>query len=201
MSPDYYNVTLSLIDKNGKTIDEKTSNFIVSPLDVISHPVAHAKSFPLSNSFLYFYMLARQYDRVEEYEKAENNYEKAFKMKPDYKNGFIEYAHFLQKIKKFAKSLELIEAIKEDQKLRFEYYLVKGKAYMGMEQYEEAIEDLLEGNKIYNSDTRLLNSLGFCYYKTGEKDEALKVLKASLRLNSTQKEIERLIQEIEKSRD
>ena len=72
---------------------------------------------------------------------------------------------------------------------------------MGMEQYEEAIEDLLEGNKIYNSDTRLLNSLGFCYYKTGEKDEALKVLKASLRLNPTQKEIERLIQEIEKSRD
>jgi len=201
LSPDYYNVTLGLIDKDGKTVDEKTGNFIVSPLDVISHPIAHAKSFPLSSSFLYFYMLARQYDRVEEYEKAENNYEKAFKMNPDYKKGFIEYAHFLQKIKKFEKSLELIETIKEDQKLRFEYYLVKGKAYMGMEQYEEAIEDLLEGNKIYNSDTRLLNSLGFCYYKTGEKDEALKVLKASLQLNPGQEGIKKLIDEIEKGRD
>lgn len=201
LSPDYYNVTLGLIDKDGKTVDEKTSNFIVSPLDVISHPIAHAKSFPLSSSFLYFYMLARQYNRVEEYEKAENNYEKAFKMNPDYKKGFIEYAHFLQKIKKFEKSLELIETIKEDQKLRFEYYLVKGKAYMGMEQYEEAIEDLLEGNKIYNSDTRLLNSLGFCYYKTGEKDEALKVLKASLQLNPGQEGIKKLIDEIEKGRD
>jgi len=198
LSPDYYDVTLSLIDKHGKTVDEKTSNLIVSPLDVISHPIAHAKSFRLSNNFLYFYMLARQYDRVEKYEKAENNYEKAFKMRPDYKNGLIEYAHFLQKIKKFAKSLELIETIKEDQKLRFEYYLVKGKAYMGMKQYEEAIENLLEGNKIYNSDTRLLNSLGFCHYKTGEKDNALKVLKASLRLNQKQENIKKLVEEIEK---
>jgi GWxTD domain-containing protein len=201
LSPDYYDVTLSLIDKYGNTVDEKTSNFIRSPLDAISHPIVHAKSFPLSNNFVYFYMLARQYDQIKEYEKARTNYEKAYKMKPDFKKGFIEYAHFLQKIEKFEESLELIEKLKEDEKLRFEYYLVKGKAYMGMNQYKQAIENLLEGNKIYNSDTRLLNSLGFCYYKTGEKDKALDALKASMRLNSTQKEIERLIQEIEKSRD
>jgi GWxTD domain-containing protein len=201
LSPDYYDVTLSLIDKYGNTVSEKTSNFILSPLDAISHPIARAKSFPLSNNFLYFYMLARQYDQVEEYKKAEASYEKAYQMNPGYKRGFIEYAYFLQKIRKFAESLELIEGIKGDEKFRFEYYLVKGQAYTGMEQYDEAIENLLEGNKIYNSDTRLLNSLGFCYYKTGEKDKALDVLKASLRLNSTQKEIEHLIQEIEKSHD
>ena len=106
LSPDYYDVTLSLVDKDGKTIDEKTTNFIVSPLDAISHPIAHAKSFPLSNNFAYFYMLARQYDQVKEYKKAETNYEKAYGMNPDYKRGLAEYAHFLQKIKKFAESLE-----------------------------------------------------------------------------------------------
>jgi len=201
LSPDYYDVKLSLIDKDRNTVDEKTSNFILSPLDTISHPIAHAKSFPLSNNFLYFYMLAQQYDQVKKYEEAEVNYEKAYKMNPDYKKGTIEYANFLQKITKFAKSLELIETIREDEKLRFEYYLVKGKANMGMEQYEDAIENFLEGNKIYNTDTRLLNSIGFCYYKIGEKDKALEALKTSLRLNSTQKGIERLIQEIEKSRD
>ncbi|MCK4263549.1 MAG: tetratricopeptide repeat protein, partial [Candidatus Aminicenantes bacterium] len=120
---------------------------------------------------------------------------------PDYKKGLIEYANFLIKVKKFDKSLELIENIQEDENLKFQYYLAKGKANMGMEQYEDAIEDLLEGNKIYNSDTRLLNSLGFCYYKTGEKDEALNVLKASLRLNPGQEGIKRLIDEIEKGRD
>jgi len=55
---------------------------------------------------------------------------------------------------------------------------------------------LLERNKIYNSDTRLLNSLGFCYYKTKKVQEALDVLKASLRLNPNQEKIKKLIEEI-----
>jgi GWxTD domain-containing protein len=199
LSPDYYDVVLRLIDKDGKTIDEETANFIVSPLNAVSHPIAHAKSFPLSNNFVYFYMLAQQYDRVQDYDKAEASYEKAYTMNSDYKRGFIEYAHFLQKIKKFEKSLELIEKIKDEEQLRFQYYLVRGKAYMGMEQYMTAIENLLEGNKIYNSDTNLLNSLGFCYYKTKDKEKALEALKASLKLNPSQEEIERLIKEIENS--
>ncbi|TET26412.1 MAG: GWxTD domain-containing protein, partial [Candidatus Aminicenantes bacterium] len=201
LSPDYYNVTLGLIDKDGKTVDEKTSNFIVSPLDVISHPIAHAKSFPLSSSFLYFYMLARQYNKVKDLEKAEANFARAYGMNPDYKKGLIEYANFLIKVKKFDKSLELIENIQEDENLKFQYYLAKGRAEMGMGHYTEAIDNFFEGNKIYNSDTNLLNSLGFCYYKTGQKEKALNVLKASLRLNPGQEGIKRLIDEIEKGRD
>jgi tetratricopeptide (TPR) repeat protein len=68
-------------------------------------------------------------------------------------------------------------------------------------KYSEAIDSLLEGNKIYNSDTRLLNSLGLCYYKTRQKSKSLEALKASLRLNPEQEEIKKLIGEIEKSID
>ena len=64
--------------------------------------------------------------------------------------------------------------------------------------YSDAIENLLEGSKIYNSNVSLLNSLGFCYYKIKEKEKALSVLKASLSLNPEQKEIENLIEEITK---
>jgi tetratricopeptide (TPR) repeat protein len=116
----------------------------------------------------------------------------------DYKKGILEYANFLLKVKKFDRSLELIENVKEEERLMFDYYLVKGKAHMGLAQYAEAIESLLEGNKIYNSDTNLLNSLGFCFYKTNQKDKALNVLRASLRLNQNQENIQKLIEEIEK---
>ena len=93
----------------------------------------------------------------------------------------------------------MIENIKEDESLKFDYYLIKGKAHMRMGRYEEAINNLLEGNKIYNSDIGLLNSLGFCYYKTGQKENALDALNASLRLNPEQPQIKKLIEEIEKS--
>ena len=88
----------------------------------------------------------------------------------------VEYANFLYQIKKYQRSSELIENIKGDENLKFDYYLIKGRAYMGMEQYQEAINNLIEGNKIYNSDTGLLNALGFSYYKNGEKERALELL-------------------------
>jgi Flp pilus assembly protein TadD len=68
-----------------------------------------------------------------------------------------------------------------------------------MENYSEALDSLLEGNALYDSDVRLLNSLGFCYYKVGQKAEALEALRASLSLNPEQPKIQALIEEIEKN--
>lgn len=199
--PDYYRMKLDLIDEKGNIIDEKNSKFVISPKAVIPHPIAHAKAFPLANKFVYFYMLAQQYENVKEYVKAEASFAKAYGMNPNFKKGLTDYANFLLRTQKFNKSLELIEAVKEDENLKFDYYLTRGKAFLGMGNYSDAIDNLLEGNKIYNSDTSLLNSLGLCYYKTGEKELALDVLKASLRLNSQQEGTKKLIEEIEKSRD
>ncbi|MCK4338313.1 MAG: hypothetical protein KAX11_10225, partial [Candidatus Aminicenantes bacterium] len=144
------------------------------------------------------YMMAHQYEKVKEFENAEASYEKAYGIDPDYKEGLIEYAHFLFKINKNEKILELTENLINDEKFKFDYYLLKGKAYMGMEDYSEAIKNFNEGNKVYNSDIRLLNSLGFCYYKTGEKEKALSALKASLNMNSGQLDIKKMVEELEK---
>lgn len=198
LSPDYYELKLVLKDGEGKSLHEKKSNIILSPSESIAHPVTLAKSFPLSNYFLYFYSLANQYDRADNLEKAESHYEKAFSLNPKYHPGTVEYAHFLLKTKKFQKALEMIQHFNDAEDLRFEYFFIKGSALMGMEQYFAAIENFLEGNKIYNSDIRLLNSLGYCFYKTGDKKRALETLQASLRLSPDQKEIKTLIQEIEK---
>ncbi len=196
--PDYYEIELNFIDENGETIDERSGEFIVSLDEAIPHPIARTKAFPLINNFLFSYMLAYQYDKIKDYEKAEEYYEKAYSLNVDYKKGILGYAKFLLKVKKFDRSLELIEKVKEDERMKFDYFLIKGQAYMGMAQYEKAIDNLLEGNTIYNSDTGLLNSLGFCFYKTSQKTKALNVLKASLRLNQKQENIKKLVEEIEK---
>ena len=119
-------------------------------------------------------------------------------MNPGYSRGLLEYAQFLFESQKFMECLDLIEKIKDIQDLRFNYFLIKGRAHMGLEEYIQAITSLEQGNKIYNSDTRLLNSLGFCYYKTAQKSKALDVLKASLRVNPDQEDVKKLMAEIEK---
>jgi tetratricopeptide (TPR) repeat protein len=144
-------------------------------------------------------MVARQYSKTNNDEKAQVYYKRAVEMNPDYKKGLIEYAQFLLRLEQYAECLGLIERVKDDEEFKFDYYLIKGRMYMGMEMYSRAIENFIEGNKIYNSNITLLNSLGYSYYKTGEKEKALEALKASLKLNTEQKDIQELVKKLEES--
>jgi GWxTD domain-containing protein len=192
-SPDYYELKLVLFDEKDEILDEKKGNFIISPVKGVSHPVIHAKGLSHADSYMYYGALASQYEKKGKYNEAEENYAKAFSLKPENKIGLIEYANFLFKINKFGKVLELADLLKEDEQLRFEYLLLKGKAHMGLSAYSQAIDNLLEANKIYDSHVGLLNALGFCYYRIGNSEEALSVLNSSLRLDPSQEEVKKLI--------
>jgi len=196
--PDYYDLKLSFVDKDGTLVDENNEEFIISPLKKIAHPNPKIKGVPFQNQFIYFYMLAQQYENLNKEDKAEENYARAYSMRPNYLKGLIDYSNFLLKINKFEQSLELIEKVEDIEEQRFSYFLIKGKSLMGLGRYAEAIVELLEGNKIYNSELSLLNSLGFCYYKTEEKEKALDILYISLSLNPNQEYVRSLIKEIEK---
>ncbi len=197
LSPDYYDIRLRLIGGDGDIIDSESNHFVLSAAQAVAHPTAYAKGIPLAHSYAYFYMLASQYWKTGQLEKAEDFYGRAFEMNPGYKKGLLEYANFLYESKKFSECLHLIEKVKNEKDLQFNYFLIKGRAHIGLEEYVQAIANLEEGNKIYNSDTTLLNSLGYCYHKTNQRAKALDALKASLRLNPQQEDIKRLIQEIE----
>lgn len=199
LSPDYYDIHLRLIGGDGDIIDNKSNHFVLSAADAVAHPTAYAKGIPLAHSYAYFYMLASQYRKTGKREKAEEFYSKAMDMNPGYGRGLLEYAQFLFESQKFLECLDLIEKVKDKKDLQFSYFLIKGRAHMGLEEYGQAIANLEKGNKIYNSDTTLLNSLGYCYHKTIKRKKALDAFKASLRLNPQQEDIIKLVQEIEKN--
>jgi len=196
--PDYYDLDITFVDREGRILDEQSGKFVISPQDTVAHPNPKIKGVPSQNQFIYYFMLAEQYENLNKDGKAEENYAKAYAMRPDYILGLIDYANFILKLNKFDKSLELIEKAKDNEEQKFNYYLIKGKALMGLGRYAEAIAEFLEGNEIYNSDLGLLNSLGFCYDKTGQTQEALEILNISLKLNPEQEQVRALIKEIEK---
>jgi len=197
LGPDYYEVRLLLRDGKGETIATAASQFIIASQDELSHPVTLVRSFPLDNSYLFYAAVASQYDQVGRTAEAEAHFEKALALNPNFKEGLIGYAEFLLKTGRPDRALEVIERVGDEESARFDYFLVKGRALEAKGDYQPAIENLLQGNKIYDSDTRLLNSLGFCLYKRGQKKEALDALNASLRLNPEQKEIRELATRVE----
>ena len=198
LAPDYYELRFTLKDGRGEAVGEAKATCIVSPETAVPHPVTVVKPLPAANNHLYYYGLAIQYDKRGDLARAEALLQKAREMEPGYLEGAVQYADLLLRAGKPDRALELAEGLTGAESFRFDHFLIRGRALKDKGEYAPAIQALLEGNKIYNSDTRLLNALGFCFYKTGQKKEALDALAASLRLNPEQKDIAELRGRVEK---
>jgi GWxTD domain-containing protein len=197
LQPDYYDLTLTLADGD-KVIDTKRTMFTISGTGKVARPVILTKSLPRSSMHLQFLSLASEAEKIGDARSAESYYGRALNLAPDNPEATAYYCGFLMRAKQYERALGLIDKVKVDPALQFDYYIIKGKALRELGRYEEAIPLLEQGNRLYNSDTRLLNSLGFCYYKTGQTTLALEVLNASLRLNADQADIKKLVEDIGK---
>jgi GWxTD domain-containing protein len=198
LQPDYYEVTFTLKDAAGEVLDKALATFILSPAPAVPHAVTMVKPLPAGNAYLYHYGLAIQYDRTGDAAGAEAALRKAYGLNPGYLEGVVQFADFLVRSGKPDEALGLIGPLADSPNFRFDHFLLKGRALKDKGEYGPAIASLLEGNKIYNSDTRLLNALGFCFYKTGQKKQALDALNASLRLDPEQAEAKDLLGRVEK---
>ena len=198
LDPDYYEIVLELAGPDGLTLDSKKKTFIVSPDASIGHPIANAKGFSLANQFLYRYMLAQQAEKTGRAETAATLYEQAHQLNPDYKEGVLMYGNFLNKTGAFARALEVAEGLKDDPQRQFTYRVLRGHALAGQGKDGEALIELQQANRIYNSDTSVLNALGKCYFRLGRKAEALEALNASLSLDPSQEAVKKLVDEIKK---
>jgi hypothetical protein len=193
LEPDYYEVSVVLAGPDGEIIDEKKDALTVSPAASMGHPIASAKGIPTANQFLFRYMVGEQLEKTGRPAEAGAFYEEAFRLRPEYADGVVRYANFLVKTGGFGRALEIAEALRADEKRQFVYRVIRGRALFGLEKYEEALADLLQANKLYNSETDVLNSLGKCYLKLGRRTDAVDAFEASLKLNPDQAEIKKTV--------
>ncbi len=200
LSPDYYDMVVVLEDGQGRALDTRTGHFILSGQAAIAHPAVFSKTAPRTARYLYEYMLARQYDLSGRPEAAEASYARAHELNPAYSGKLPEYALFLIGRGKAEQALSLIEAMKDDSRARFPYLHVQGRALMALGRLDDAARSLEEANRIYNSDTSLLNDLGRCYQALGRMAAALAVFRASLKLNPDQAAIRILLESLEKTK-
>ncbi|MCK5221736.1 MAG: hypothetical protein KAR14_09155, partial [Candidatus Aminicenantes bacterium] len=79
---------------------------------------------------------------------------------------------------------------------KFDYHYIKGASYYGMKDFDNALKELLSANKIYDSDLRVLNLIGFTLFNLKEYDGAMKTFNASIKLDRNQPMINRVLKEI-----
>jgi GWxTD domain-containing protein len=198
LPPDYYELTARLLGPDKGVLDEKRAQFVLSSEAALAHPIANSRGFSLANEFYIYYQLARQYDKLGAADKAEAYFARGLVKNPGYKEGVSDYARFLLKAGKFEQALTVVEGLAGVEKGRFDYHTIRGLALLGRENYEAAVSDLLEANKIYNSDASVLNALGTGFLKLGQKERALAAFQASLKVNGEQGNIRKIVADLEK---
>lgn len=191
MHADYYELTLRLRSANGPVLDSRTGNFTISPVKDLAHPLESYKQVPIDNPFLFRYALGQQYEATGSLEKAEEQFALSVRDKPDFAEGLVARLALGNRLKKYAEVLTAVEGLANLEKFALEYRLAKGTALFGLERFDQALDELLAANKVYNGDLRVLNLIGFTFFKLGDLEEALKAFDASLQLNAKQPEIEK----------
>lgn len=198
LEPDYYEVDVSLIGAGGEILDDKKDMMTISPAKTVGHPIAKAKGIPVANEFLFRYMLGEQLEKTNRPEAARVLYDEAYRLRPDYLDGVVRYANFLNKTGAFDEALKIAEDLRKDERRQFVLHGIRGQALFGLGKTEEALAEFIQANKIYNSETAVLNGLGKCYQKLGQRAEALEAFNASLKLNPNQPEIKKAVDELSK---
>ncbi len=196
MRADYYELTLLLRDPAGNLLDSQKTDFIVSPVQSIAHPIETYKQVMVDNPFLFHFVLGQQAEGIGDLEKAESYFTQSVEANADFAEGHVARLSVLNKRLKYSDVLPAVESLGRFPKFAFEYHLIKGTALYGLERLEPALDELLLANKSYNSDPRVLNLLGSTFFKLNVMDEALKAFEASLRLNAKQPQVEKAIAEI-----
>jgi len=195
---DYYELKLRLKNPAGIIVDSQNTDFTISPLQKLAHPIETFKQVLADSPSFFYSALGQQSEGAEDFEKAELFYEKSVAGNPDFAEGWVALLTIENKLHKYAQVLSRVEKLKESAKFTFNYHLIKGTALCGLEQFDPALDELLKANKIYNSDVRVLNLIGFTFFKLNNMAEALKAFAASLALNGKQPGIEKISAEIKK---
>jgi GWxTD domain-containing protein len=194
-----YALKAKILGEGDIVLETQEKNFMVSPFSHVPHPPSASKILKNENHFLFYMMLANQYENIKNTGKAGQYFEKALALNPSYSPLVKAYAASLLKQKNYDRVLAIVENIKTGEKDAFDYYALKGKALYYKEQYREAVGALLEANKIYDSDVTVLNTLGFSFIRLGNIEEAKRALSASLVINQYQKNIVEIIERLKQN--
>jgi Flp pilus assembly protein TadD len=148
-------------------------------------------------AYVFLGMLAAQYENSNRPDDALRTYEEALGYGGDNASLRIAYARFLLGQAKYERLLELIPPSRDQAKTAFDCQALRGKALYQLGRYQEAVDELLEANKLYDSDISVLNALGLSFLRLNDPQEARKALSASLKINPQQPDIADLLKKVE----
>ncbi|MCX7974141.1 MAG: GWxTD domain-containing protein [Candidatus Aminicenantes bacterium] len=197
--PDYYQLTVKLMNKEGETIASRQCRFYISPSSFLARPWILSFPYPPADDAIHLNVLGNQFFNKREIFLARYYLEKAYQKQPNIAKYALDYAQVLFNLKEYPQIKEIASPFLKG-KERTSFLALMGRTCQALEQYDEASQYYQEYLSHFGTNLLILNSLGECFYRLGQREEALKVWQKSLEIDPNQENIKKLVDSLKNKR-
>ena len=196
--PGMYTLTVSLNGEDGSVILTEKENFVVSPVANVPRAWSLSKVFPDPGDPYYTHILGTQYLNAGAVDKAAVLFEECRLKKPDSLQFAISSIQAQYLLKNYPKIMEIAEpfAAMTDREPALHFYL--GKAAQSLGDYSVAASHYRDYLSHFGTHLDVLNSLGECYFQSGDKAQARKIWEKSLEIDPKQEKIRGFLEKMDK---
>jgi hypothetical protein len=199
LSPAYYKIRVSLLDREKKEILSGQSDFFITPQPSLPRPWVLSFPMPPSQDPLYANILGNQFLNKGDTGKARGLLAEAYNRNPRSSQFALDYCRLLLAAKEYLKIREVALPFLEGPE-KYEFLAPAGQASQALGQLAEAISYYKEYLSHYGTNIQVLNSIGECYYRLGDLEEALTAWEKSLEISPGQESIKKMVDAIKEKK-
>jgi GWxTD domain-containing protein len=187
-SPGIYWLKVSLIDGE-QTLHSEREHFEITPVTGFPRPWVFSKSLSPPSHHSHLSVRGLQYLNQGKIEKALENLEKAFHSQPNQESYVILLARAYLLAEEFAKARSILLPFSGSESARYEVYSYLGQSHQALGELDQAIVVYNKALSRFGLNIGILNSLGECYFRLNNTEEAAAAWNKSIEINPQQPDI------------
>ncbi|MFC2141308.1 GWxTD domain-containing protein [Acidobacteriota bacterium] len=197
-SPDYYKIRVSLTYAEDRVVASADADFEVSSRSDIPRPWIISKVMPPSEHIMYAYVLGNQLVKKGDLDGAEPLLARAHRESPASLLYAVGYAELLIIKSEYRRAKEVLLPFSDMPGENHQAMALLGASSQALGQYQEAVRFYKAFLVYEGTNLNILNSIGECYLRMGNTEEARIAWEKSLEINPDQESIRTALDRIKK---
>ena len=195
-TPAYYALRVSLRDGAAKELIGDTARFFVSLSPAVPRPWIMWAPLPPPGDPYYANIVGMQYLRSQDMARARAYLERAHRQRPDEPAFALDLCRVLFATRDY-EGIKSVAAPFYQDRPRYEFAQFLGESAQALGQYGEAVGYYKDYLTSFGTNISVLNSIGECYVKIGDVQQALTAWRKSLELEPNQDALKAKVADLE----
>jgi tetratricopeptide (TPR) repeat protein len=199
LSPGYYSLRVTLTDPAKKESLSKEAPFMISPMTGLPRPWVLSLSQPAPDDPSYIHMRGNQYFKKKDLPRAKLLLEDAYRKNPRNIQYALGYGRALFADQDYERVIHFTLPFLQGEN-KYDVLEILGQSNQALDRFAEAISYYKEYLARFGTNLSILNSIGDCYYRLGNLNEALVAWEKSIEVNPKQEDLKKRVQQIKEKK-